>query len=96
MKNKIVFSFCGEKLKMHTDPETRYYIPKTNRTVSCKKENVPFTKRIVPCKNRAMIMYARPALKRPKKSSVPRNKRATSIYGLIDNYRSMKTDRDYL
>lgn len=42
-------------------------------------------------KKRALIVYARPAPKRPKKRTVPCN---FHIYGVIDHYRSMK-DGDY-
>lgn len=51
-------------------PETCYCNSSTNRTVPCNK-------RTEPCKKRAIITYARPALKRPKKGKVPCNKRGT-------------------
>lgn len=67
-------------------------VPFTNRTLPCKSRNVPFTQRSVPCKMREVKIYARPVPKRPKNSTVPRNKRATSIYGITDQCRSMKMD----
>lgn len=85
---------CAEPCKKRTVPCKKRAITFPNRNVLCKKRNVPFTKWTLPCKKRAMIVYARPAPKRPIKHNLPCNKRATFWYGLIDLRRSMKTEGD--
>lgn len=62
----------------------RYFTFKTNHTVPGRERNEPYrAKRTVPCKHRAIIIYAWPTPKQPKKRFVLCKKRATSIYGLI-------------